>query len=78
MRNTLTEDQKARLRQAHNIIADVQFELAIAEDRQELKPEEETWRHLYWVRVKLIEFMHRGNVPRTNGAARTRQNYVEV
>jgi hypothetical protein len=79
MASTLNEEQKDRLRQAHNIIADVQIELFAAEDREELKRKQETWRDLHWVRAKLIEFMYYGHLrTSSNGAGETHRNYVEV
>jgi hypothetical protein len=66
---TLTEAQKERLRQAANLIADVQIELFTVQDKQKLDPEQETWRDLYWLRTKLIDFMHHGHVLTRDGDA---------
>jgi hypothetical protein len=64
---TLTEAQKDKLSQANSLIGDVQIELFTAQEKQKLKPGQETWRDLYWLRTKLIDFMHHGHVQTRNG-----------
>lgn len=59
----LTEDQSKRLKQAADLIAGVQIELLHTEEAAKTPRHNETWRDLYWVRIKLGEFMHYGFCP---------------